>query len=110
MKYFIALILVLFFAPTQANKLYSENENDEVCKSWGSLAEKIMELRQTEAPISSVLDLIAGDDNTGLNRDIVIMAYERPAYVTKENQVRAANSFRNDIELMCFKSTPKPPL
>lgn len=105
MKFFIAIVTALSVNSVQADNSYSKEDKDAVCKSWGSLAAKIMELRQTEAPISRVLELVEGDDTSKLTREIVLKAYEQPSFLTKENQARATDTFRNEIELRCFQAT-----
>ncbi|WP_273772756.1 hypothetical protein [Brucella intermedia] len=77
---------------------------DKVCKSWGDLAAKIMQLRQMETPMSRVIEIAADGEKDSISRQIVTQAYEQPAYSTKTHQARAVDSFRNRIELACFKS------
>lgn len=81
--------------------------NDDVCRAWGSLAAKIMELRQDEAPLSRALELAGSGEQNEITRNIVMKAYEQPAYQSPNNQKRAVDTFRNQIELGCFKSAIK---
>lgn len=82
----------------------AEQSKDEMCKRWGDLAVKIMDLRQLEEPMSSVIKLIASDKESKITRAIIINAYDQPSYKTKQNRDRAIAEFRNRLELECFKS------
>ncbi|KAB2700031.1 hypothetical protein F9K79_03730 [Ochrobactrum sp. Kaboul] len=96
----IFLIAAILFSTSAAQ---AENA-DKVCKRWGDLAAKIMQLRQLETPMSRVIEIAVDDEKDSISRQIVTQAYEQPAYSTKMHQVRAVDSFRNRIELACFKS------
>jgi|GEM_PF-2800620 len=82
----------------------TEQSKDEMCKRWGDLAAKIMDLRQLEEPMSSVIKLIASDKESKITRAIIIDAYNQPSYKTKQNQKRATDEYRNKVELQCFKN------
>ena len=100
MKYAILLSVLLSTSAAQA----SEPSKDETCKRWGDLAAKIMDLRQLEEPMSSVIKLIASDKDSKVTRAIIIDAYNQPSYKTKQNQKRATDEYRNKVELECFKN------
>ena len=101
MKHAILLAILLTTSAAQA----ADGANpDKVCKSWGDLAAKIMQLRQMETPMSRVIEIAADGEKDSISRQIVTQAYEQPAYSTKTHQSRAVDSFRNRIELACFKS------
>ncbi|KAB2758249.1 hypothetical protein [Brucella anthropi] len=101
MKYaFLITAVLLSTSAAQA----SEQSKDETCKKWGDLAAKIMDLRQLEEPMSSVIKLIASDKESKITRAIIIDAYNQPSYKTKQNQKRATDEYRNKVELECFKN------
>ncbi|QNQ40041.1 hypothetical protein [Brucella intermedia] len=100
MKHAILLSVLLSAGAAQA----AEPTKDEMCKRWGDLAVKIMDLRQLEEPMSSVIKLIASDKDSKVTRAIIIDAYNQPSYKTKQNQKRATDEYRNKVELECFKN------
>lgn len=79
----------------------------EYCTRIGELAEAIMSARQSEVPMSRVMAIFAHERATfaSVASGFTEMAYERPAFLTAENRARAAASFRNDAESMCFDAT-----
>ena len=100
MKYAILIAVLLSTSAAQA----AAPSKDETCKKWGDLAAKIMDLRQLEEPMSSVIKLIASDKESKITRAIIIDAYNQPSYKTNQNQKRATDEYRNKVELECFKS------
>ncbi|GAB2507315.1 hypothetical protein [Microbulbifer agarilyticus] len=72
------------------------------CKAWSQMAEKVMKGRQLGAPMSAFMEA-AEEDGSELMKKIVVMAYEQPRYSTEQNQVRAADEFRDEFYLMCIK-------
>ena len=69
----------------------------EFCPEVGRLAEKLMELRQGGVLLSEVLPLLSAE-----SQDIAILAYEQPAYRTREVQLETIRDFRNAAELACY--------
>lgn len=98
----IFLIAAVLLSTSAAHA--AEQSKDETCKRWGDLAAKIMDLRQLEEPMSSVIKLIASDKESKITRAIIIDAYNLPSYKTKQNQKRATDEYRNKVELECFKN------
>ena len=67
-----------------------------------------MKNRQEDTPISMVMEGIAASiEDSKLKewyKTVAILAYEEPSYRTKEMQQSMIAKFRNEIELMCYKS------
>lgn len=91
----------------------AEADADETCASMGELAEKIMQIRQLETPMSKTISDVtpagAPQDVTRLIRDIIIDAYNQPAMRTEENKRLQVAEFRNDIEVRCFLDLDRAP-
>lgn len=79
---------------------------DEHCALVGRVAAKVMEFRQTEAPMSQAIELIAApNEDTTIRETVRLMimeAYSRPAFQTEENRKQSIDQFRNDVELECY--------
>ena len=72
------------------------------CKTRGDLAKQIMRLRQSNAPMQDVMDIVnKGDDGTGAA--LVIEAYEMPPFQTEKHQERTIAEFENQAFLACVK-------
>lgn len=91
------------------------NDNEvwnAACAQVGEVAESIMELRLKNTPMSDLMtraDETVGKGTTesalsyaAFLKGLVVAAYEKPAYVTEENRVRAVQEFRNEAELACY--------
>ncbi len=100
MKYAILIAVLLSTSAAQA----SEQSKDEMCKRWGDLALKIMDLRQSETPMNEVMKVADVKDGASVTRQIITWAYEQPSYSTKSIRERTIAEFRNRVELACFKS------
>ncbi|EEQ95649.1 hypothetical protein ACI50E_06475 [Brucella sp. ZJ1_1] len=82
----------------------TEAERDEFCKALGSLATSIMKHRQNNTPMSDLMKKPADASISKISRAIIMDAYEQPAYVSEEGQQRAIGTFRNKVELECYKA------
>lgn len=100
MKHAILLTVLLSTSAAQA----AEPTKEDLCSAWGKMAAKIMELRQDDAPMSDVMKIAAKGSISERQRKLVIAAYNEPAFVSDGRKKQAADSFRNKIELECFKS------
>ena len=78
------------------------------CAVFGEVAAQIMENRQADVPISkmmdAIMDTIEDPDAQAAYKEMVILAYEQPSYSTKEMRQSMVAEFRNQIELVCYKS------
>ena len=78
----------------------------EFCMGIGNRAQAIMEARQMEVPISELMSIFPEQDaNDQFYREVIIEAYEEPAYLSPEAQQRAVSGFRNTWETECFKAS-----
>ena len=96
--YFLAFALTLTAAPALA-------QND-ICAPIGGIAENIMAMRQQERAISDVIASVTANTPEATQpiiREMILQAYERPAFSTKERQQHAVAEFRNQIELACYR-------
>ena len=105
MKKIVSFILIIFSSISSPSFVLSDAVS---CSEIGKIAKTIMEGRQIEVPISTMMDAITsnieeGDGQAAL-RKLVILAYEMPSYSTKEMQQSMVAEFRNQIELKCYKA------
>lgn len=101
MKHLILIAALLTSTSAWADDKVS---NDQLCAGWGGLAAKIMELRQNEVPMSRVMEIAAGNSDDTRERNVVIAAYNEPAYGSDTAKQKAIDAFRNKIEHECYKS------
>ena len=95
MKYLLTTAVILLSTVTaQANK--------ELCTAVSGAASLIMELRQSNAPLSSVLEVV-GD--VAILEELVIEAYKKPRYSSKAYQNSAIADFSNIAMLACLQSS-----
>lgn len=80
------------------------------CKMVGDIAAQVMQLRQNEVGLSTVMEKVAGavDDAEAkeLIKAIIMAAYEQPAFSTSANKTAAVAQFRNDVEFQCYSVRP----
>ena len=94
MKYLLTTVLLLTSTVTaQANK--------ELCTAISDNASLIMELRQSNAPLSDVLEVV---DGITLLEELVMEAYKEPRYSSDEYQSNAIADFGNLAMLNCLQS------
>jgi hypothetical protein len=73
------------------------------CKSRGALAKQIMQIRQTDAPMHEVMDIVTKNGGPASGAQLVIAAYELPSFQTEKHQLRAVAEFENAAYLSCVK-------
>lgn len=79
----------------------------ELCETFGQVAEQIMTDRQSGEPMSELMahyTQTENNDTNGLTRAMIIDAYNQPAYRTQEMQTYEISNFRNNVELVCYES------
>ena len=82
----------------------SAAEDDGRCEKIAELAEMIMGARQEGVPMVDMMKSNSqGEGASGLSRMLIIAAYEKPGFSTKENRSRAVVDFQNDVYLQCVK-------
>ena len=109
MKAFLSSLLCIPMAPIAALSIplspaLTQVQQQAPCADWGSLAEIIMEQRQSGASMSGLMSIVEGMDAADLVRAMIRDAYNRPRYMTREMQVMEIQDFRNAIEALCYQA------
>ena len=91
----IAAILAVATTAAQA-----QQTTNEICTGWGELAATVMEVRQSGAPLSSVLAVFP--DVKPIQYAMIMDAYDTPRYRTPRIVAEVIEDFRNDQEYQCF--------
>jgi hypothetical protein len=92
------VMTALFFAVAQPT--LAEEKEQNVCESMGELAYMVMELRQEGVPMSQTMQISDSD----LVKAIIVEAYDYPRFSTQEYKEKAADDFRNEVEVECYKT------
>lgn len=80
---------------------------DAVCSMMGTMAKEIMLTRQAGVPMSEVRGKLLAQPSNPANQliaTVILEAYQEPRYSVEENQQRAADDFRNKVELSCYSN------
>ena len=94
MKYLLTTAVILLTTATaQANK--------EVCTAVSNSASIIMELRQSNAPLSSVLEAVEG---VAILETLTMEAYKEPRYSSDDYKNNAIADFGNLAMITCLQS------
>ena len=93
------VMTALFFAVAQPALAGAEGEQ-HVCESMGELAYMVMELRQEGVPMSQTMQI----SDSELVKAIIVEAYNYPRFNTQEYKEKAAEDFRNEVEVECYKT------
>lgn len=103
MKKIVPLCILLFSGLSLA-----KDERADPCLQYSDLAEQIMKSRQSEVPMAKLVSTFnEWDGNSAqkqLVKELIIDAYERPAFRTPENQSHEVVEFQNKVYLACTKS------
>lgn len=99
----ITIAAVLITGSAYAQK--ADRHPGDPCKNLGELAWRIMNMRQTGKPLHELMEQSSLSKNP-LLKEIIIKAYERPAYPDGPGKTQAETDFRNDIEVLCYKAKP----
>ena len=75
------------------------NEDAAHCKVMSSLAGDIMELRQQNADIASLYELLEDSQSAII---MISMAYKEPLYLTDEYTKRSVSTFKNTVFMICI--------
>lgn len=79
---------------------------EDLCRGYGNLAAKIMEIRQGGVPMADAMD-IASKSKSPIEKQLVIKAYEYPRLSSQEYVQRSIEDFRNEFYLACIKESVK---
>lgn len=94
-------LLVLFATTAFAEEKQTQSEKmRSVCTSVSVLAEITMKERQLGAPMREMMNRANGRQP---NEDIVIAAYQHPAYSTAEIRQKTINEFADNWYLQCAR-------
>ncbi len=74
----------------------------EYCNLISDVAGKIMELRQSDYPMSKILKKLDGS-----HRSLIIQIYSSPKYNSKEYIDQRINETKTQVMISCIKSTDK---
>ena len=93
-----ALMIALMPAPALA---------DERCALLGEIAENAMEMRQDNRVLSEGIERIRAnlpDDPEAAEVvvNFLVLAYDRPLFITEGAKQESIRSFRNEIEVACY--------
>ena len=87
---------------------YSQSEEHlAMCESLKGLATAIMQNRQQEVDLSKMINL-AQDSEEPIRSamiEMIILAYEEPAYSSESYQLNSVKKFSNLVYLECIKSS-----
>jgi hypothetical protein len=97
MKFVLALVMTSTIASAQ------EPTGQQLCASFGDLAETIMQNRQNGVPMSKMMDAT----DLELARAIILDAYKLPRFSSEDYQEKQTADFRNEVELECYKHMGK---
>jgi hypothetical protein len=103
MRLLVIIGLALCCSVAQAEENTSDElrrVSDELCASYASLAESMMEAHQSGVSLSEAL---AVTDTHKVVRNIVVKAYDSPRYRTDGAKLRAVEKFRDSIHVRCLK-------
>jgi hypothetical protein len=95
-----AALLALTTAPAPAETPL------EACAMIGELAEAIMDGRQSGMAMSTMMGIVPAKEDPArdLIAALIAEAYDSPRFGTPQNQRRAVQDFRNNVEAQCFKA------
>lgn len=100
------IIAAMMFVPTITFAEEQKMTPEQTCGLVANLSKSIMDNRQIGVPL---VDMIGIPDNievealANIVRDIILEAYDRPKYSSKEYQLEAAEEFSNEVMLECMK-------
>lgn len=84
-------------------------EQRDPCLWVSNLAERIMKSRQNEVPMAKIMGVFSGgeapDEIKKIMKDMVIDAYDSPAFSADVNKAKAVAKFQNEMYLACVKAT-----
>jgi hypothetical protein len=87
---------------------YSQSEDHlAMCESLKGLATVIMQNRQQEVDLSKMINLAQESEEPfkSAMMELIIIAYEEPAYSSESYQLNSVKKFSNSVYLECIKSS-----
>lgn len=92
------LILAALFLPALA---LAEKPTFEVCQSYSTYAETVMESRQLGVDMASAYEMVKDEK---ILSTILMSAYDSPRYSTQDFKDNAISDFKNKWFLACIQS------
>ncbi len=79
---------------------------DDSCSQFYGLGEAIMKSRQSGVPLPTIMKITNNSDVDFKDalKDVIVSAYSKPRYNSKDLQIKVINEFANDLYLQCLKS------
>ena len=104
----IKTTLFAAIAAMSVSQVSASPETDEMCDSLAEMSYNIMFARQNGASISIIRSAIKANTENTFVLDLAIklttIAYQQPAYGTKEYRERAAMDFANEAAVACYSN------
>jgi len=105
MRVLACVALFLAFGSASASEQQTPREKAMAyCKVMSEFAHLAMEHRQAGTQMSKIIE-VAENDN--LLQGVLVEAYSRPRYDTKESQGREVVDFENEVYALCVKGVSK---
>ena len=101
------IIAAMMFVPTITFAEEQKMTPAQTCGLVANLSKSIMDNRQIGVPLVDMIDVpdnIEIEALANIVREIILEAYDRPKFSTKEYQIEAAEEFSNEVLLSCLKS------
>ena len=95
-----SIITAIIITAATATASLAQDAQDP-CQSAGDLAQVIMERRQDGTPMSTLMNLIQGNE---IARLMIVEAYKVPRMAMPANQRREVEDFRNMMEMVCYNA------
>ncbi len=99
----MALSFFIVTGPASAQETARETAM-QFCMAVSDFAHAVMRNRQNGTPMSKVMEEAAGER---LHEELIVEAYSRPRYSSKEMRERQVLDFENEVYGYCFKGVPK---
>lgn len=110
-SFFAVIATVSAFATAALGQAMTIDNLNEFCGAQGRLAEKIMEHRQHELPLSSLIASLQSDKSEDrftrqlyeVSTELAIAAYKMPGASVESVNTEIRKRFRNDAEVACYE-------
>lgn len=95
-------------ASPQAQTQAMEKAGAILCTAYEGLAGQIMENRQAQVDLSKMMSVAAGLDvppeHAAFIKNMILEAYQSPAYESAEYQANAISEFKNRVSVACYNA------
>lgn len=87
---------------------FSASADMSTCDTYSVLSRSIMSARQSGTPMKQQMDIVLKSGGSpelqGFMKNLVIAAYEEPAWSSESRKEKAITDFENGFYLSCVKS------